>query len=482
MFAFMHTQRFGRFHRPVLRCPLPSARSDAGFTLIEVLVSALMVVLIGSATATALISGSHSSGSQRLRSQADELAQQDQERLKGISDQQLNGLNQVAARLAQLDGTSFTITSTATYLSSTGGSSCSSTTGDTAYYKILSDVSWTSNRLSDVKEESVIARPVGGNLLIQVTDETNAGLQGATVSTTGPSVQSAVTDSLGCATFSGLVAGNYTVTVTDPGYIDQTGSNSPSTTMTVPTSLLATPIALGRAATIAANFTTQAIAGTPTCPPTTGLCTGQQADALSWYGSSATNKMPGPASYGLAAPGSQIPVSTTLQLFPFPKSLLGVTPVDYTANYQVWAGKCAGMQPPTTPTPYDAFSILPASSQIVAVQEPALAVFLTYNAVRVAPTDVKISFSSTTATPCSDSWSAPIASDAATDLNGSLAFPGQPYASSTAPLKICADYKPSALLPYVSNSSALISTPNANFSAPTAVTVALLTTSSQSKC
>jgi type II secretory pathway pseudopilin PulG len=82
---------------PILSsAPLPPARkrSEAGFTIIEVLVSALMVILIGTATAKALITTAHVSGDQRLRAEADAIATQDQERLRGLSDEQLNGLSQ----------------------------------------------------------------------------------------------------------------------------------------------------------------------------------------------------------------------------------------------------------------------------------------------------------------------------------------------------------------------------------------------------
>ena len=85
--------------------PAPALPRQAGFTLIEVLVSALLVILIATATAKALITTSHTSGDQRLRSQADALATQDQERLRGLSDEQLANLTRSAEPAATVNGT-----------------------------------------------------------------------------------------------------------------------------------------------------------------------------------------------------------------------------------------------------------------------------------------------------------------------------------------------------------------------------------------
>ena len=464
---------------PVIRGHRATAGCERGFTLIEVVIAALVIMLIGAAVATALIATTDFSGNLRLRSRADELAQQDQERLMGMSDQELNTLNQIAARTIRLDGATFTITSSAAYLNSSGASSCSGSTPQTAYYRITSAVDWPSNSEAAITEQSVIARPIAGNLLAEVQDPTGAGLPGATVSVaaTGQVTQTNVTDSQGCATFSGLANATYTLTFTDPGYVDTTGNASHTASVTVPQSGSLSPVTLGQAGTITAKFSTQATNGTVTCPTTSGLCAGQQADALSWQGAGTQQSMSLPATYQPSSPAAQI---TAAGLFPF---AFGTPPGPYnytgtSGNYQVWAGKCAQMQPPAT---YDKFSVGPGSVQTVTAQEPALAVTVQYTnashvTTSVAPKDIKLSFTSTANTPCSDSWYAPVASDAASDANGALAFPGQPYSPTSAPLKVCADYVPPGSSTYVHGS---VSTANANLTAPTP---ALITTSKPGKC
>src|SRR5580700_6132161 len=116
--------------------------SQRGFTLIEVLVSALITTLIATAVAGALITNTDIIANQNSRSQAETLAEQDQERLKGLSAEQLDNLGQTYT--AKAGSTSYTITSKAWYLSTSNGQSCSSSGGASAtYFKTISTVTHT---------------------------------------------------------------------------------------------------------------------------------------------------------------------------------------------------------------------------------------------------------------------------------------------------------------------------------------------------
>ncbi len=106
--------------RQVCGCNGPRLADQHGMTLIEVLVSALLVALIAAGVAGALIAGAETSADQRHRSQASELAQLDQERLKGLSALQLTQLDTAQSRTVTLDGVPYTITSQAQFLNSTG--------------------------------------------------------------------------------------------------------------------------------------------------------------------------------------------------------------------------------------------------------------------------------------------------------------------------------------------------------------------------
>jgi Tfp pilus assembly protein PilV len=414
--------------------------SETGLTLIEVLVTAVIVILLGSAVATALISTTHSSGDQRLRSQADALATQDQERLRGLSDEQLNGLDKT--RTQTVDAIDFKVRSVASFLDTTGGSSCTSQAA--ASYKTTSTVSWTegfnSRTDTSVTEESLLARPVTGNLITQVNDETHQPLSGVTVATQGPSTQTGTSDKNGCVLFAGLTPGAYTVNLTDPGYVDPDGNASPpNNTANVTTSGVATPAGypfeMGLAGSVAGTFITS----------TAGV--GGEADGVSWLGSGALDAMSGfqvsPAAAPALAPMTSL---TTGPLFPFDIAKSGAG--DYTNNYAVWAGRCAQQQPPAATPRY---SVIPGSvGQAQSVPEPLLALTSVTSTdakgvtTVVKPDDVRLSFASQTGAACGDSWT-PTLSSAATPatmpVTGWLAYPGQPYADGTAgTLSVCADY------------------------------------------
>ncbi len=478
MSAMMHTQSIRRRLRE-------HAADQRGFTLIEVLATTMMVAAVSAAMAVGLISIAFHSGDQRRRSQAAQIAQQDQERLRGFSAEQLNGLNQ--SRTVTLGGTPFTVTSTAAFVSSTGASSC--TSGTAAYYQIVSSVNWASNARTPVVAESLATPPAGGTLLVQAIDQTGAPLSGVGVTASGPDYDSGITGATGCTVLSDMTPGNYAVTAAETGYVDSNGNSSPpglSATITgTGVSLTSVhPIQLGLAGNISANFTTQATGSTVSCPPSTGTCTGQQSDGLSWFGNGSSASMSGYASSTLASPGTLIPAAGTIPLFPF-----WFTSTSYASNYQVWAGKCQQNQPPTG---VNKVSVNPGSTQTgLAVQEPALNVTVTYNGTRVAPTDVKLTFTSASGNSCTDTWSVPVASDAASDANGSLANPGQPFATTattgatasasglTGTYAVCADYK------YSGNNyrkNTVTNVQNTNFSASNPAAVPIVTTSSSGQC
>src|SRR6516165_6127501 len=70
------------------------ASAQHGFTLIEVLMSALVVTLIAGGVAAGLMANVRATGTQHRQTVAQALAAQDQERLKGLSAEQLDNLSQ----------------------------------------------------------------------------------------------------------------------------------------------------------------------------------------------------------------------------------------------------------------------------------------------------------------------------------------------------------------------------------------------------
>ncbi len=424
--------------------------ADHGFTLIEVLVSALMIALLAGAAATALISSAQTSTDQRIRSQADQLATQDQERLRGLSDAQLTGLAQ--SRPVNVNGSAFTVSSVSTSEDTTGTSSCASTAA-AAYYRIVSTVSWTENNATqNVVEDSLLSRPVTGDLRVQVTDPAGAQVPGLTVSAAGPSTQTSPTDSSGCVLFAGLVPGGYTVTMTDPGYITPAGAPTPLTaTATVTTTGVAvptgSPFQLGLPGSIAGTFATSAATGSATA----------EADGMSYVGTDGVNTMSGVAPTSAAGTVRSASTPSTKSLFPFYNATTG-----YTGNYAVWGGRCAQQKPPTATTT----GVTPGLAAAATVVEPLLNLNVTYNgtAITTKPSRVALSFAGG---GCTDSWTPTIASSATP--NGWLANPGQPYAGS-GKLTVCADYTTGTR-----TYGATVTTGNTSLTAANPVTVPIVT-------
>ena len=446
----------------VARRLIDRGRAQHGFTLIEVLVSALIVTLIAGAVAGGLMANIKATGDQHRRTEAQALAEQDQERLKGLSSEQLDNLTQTYTTTQ--DGYKFSVSSRAWYLNSTSGASCSSSGGAGAtYFKTISTVSWTDptgTARSLATDESVITPPAGGSILAQFHDQTTAPLSGVSVAATGPESDSATSDGNGCTIFTGLATGDYNLTFTDNGYVDPNGNASPLTdTTTVASTGIATPsrgnpIEMGLGGGATAGFTT--VANNSSGVQTTFTA---RADALSWYGSGGGYSM---STYRTNDPsGSTIYTSlptTTMAtanqsnaaaagLFPF----ASLNPTSYTNNYQVWAGSCRAEQPPAG---RDVMTVTPGAALAPQAQEPALYLTTTRSGSPVVPTDVKIVFTAASGASCTDTWtwSSSLYGAPNAGPGNSYVF-GLPYASSqttganssssglTGSVTVCADYK-----------------------------------------
>jgi len=430
---------------------------EGGFTLIEVLVSALIVVLLAGATATALISTTHTSGDQRVRAEADALAGQEQSRLHGLSDEQLASLGGTpATHTTGVSGTSFTVSSTAAFQDAQGNSSCTSTAID--YYKISTTVSWIepyAQGTQAVSVDSLISRPVVGDLQTAVTDQTGGGVQGVSVvaapatGTTGLTGQSGQTDSAGCALFTDMTAGSYTVTVSKTGYVDQTANATPSKPATVVATgtPAGTAFVLGQAGGITATFMSSS---STAAPAYTG-----EADALSYSGSGTTGNVSAPTVQTNTV--ATTTMTTPKSLFPWNTSATGSTP-SYTNNYAVWAGKCTFQQyPNASGSTYDLASVNPGTVASTTVQEPLLSIpslTATKNGTTqtTQPNDIVLTYRSGS---CFDSYKATVAPSAngvtgfggTAPANGWLLNPGQPYGPSGT-ITVCADSNASGSYKY----------------------------------
>lgn len=520
-------RRARRILKPGLRAVDPAAVSRGlsdrvggqhGFTLIEVLVSALLTLIISAGVATALVSATDFTGHERNTSQANEVAQQDQERLKSMSDSQLTSLSQT--RTVTLNNTQFTVVSSAEFLDANGNSSCVS--GSEAYFKLTSNVTSAAtagNAAQTVSEEAIITRPLGGTLLVPVVDQTSAPLQGATVSLVGQNTgysASATTDQNGCTAFAGLPSDSYTITATDTGYVDPNGSSSPTETATVnqTTSTTASTMILGPSGSIKVGFETVGTGvtydertGSPPYPSGHGAA--PSGYNLSYYGSGNGSNMatsaclfssgacngtggvsPNPVIYSESSyMGSVTPGS----MFPF---YLGSSS-QYANNYQLWAGACEQEQPLQPPAGTDFATVNPGRVATptgplypnvdATVLEPAIDVAIKFSGTTpVPPSDVSITFygwnAAKSAYTCEDTWHLvqPVGTESVAGVQygiypapfASQAAKGSSSASATGDqgfIQVCADNGTSRNSKYQLSSGTSLTT--TNFTGPNMVPI-----------
>jgi prepilin-type N-terminal cleavage/methylation domain-containing protein len=201
-----------------------------GFALIEVLVSALVLAIVAAAVLSLLQATARSANDERRHSEAFALAQEDQARLRSIRLSSLNRLQE--KKELTLDGTKFTIESTGVFVNNSTGNDSSCTTGETSadYVRVTSKVTWggMSNRPA-VTTQSIVSPSTGsldpnhGTLIVTTKNAAGLALPGVALSGAGTSNFSGSTDSTGCANFTDLPWGSYTVTASGSDLVAKNG-------------------------------------------------------------------------------------------------------------------------------------------------------------------------------------------------------------------------------------------------------------------
>lgn len=325
---------------------------EGGFGLIEVLVTAVLVALVGIGVFTGLDAASATSGQQKARSIAGHVAQDDQERLRSFRVGELSNLNET--RTVTVGGVPYTVRSRATWISDeSGAQSCTNTSNEASYLRIRSTVSWPSiGGARPVELTSLVAPPNGsfatnlGSLVVQVRDNAGVGLPGVTVSATGPASLSETTDEDGCAFFGYVATGTYTVTLSQAGYVDAQGVSNPSRQVTVVGEETATvAFDYDRAASATVLFETRVGAS---------LRSAQAEYATLAHSSLAP---PGTRIFGNGSSASSIAAPG---LFPF------------LSPYGIYSGNCSGADPRNYGQAAGLLTAGPGGTYTITVREPAI--------------------------------------------------------------------------------------------------------------
>lgn len=319
-----------------------SIGEDSGFSLIEVLVSAFLVLTVAGGTLAGLGTFSKASGSERQRTQAAALIQQAQEDLRTLSPSTLAGYVASPPPDTQVayNGVTYTTHTTAAWVDeSSSAAACTGSSTGNRYVRVTTTVSWpgpggTTRSSTNRTLASVPAS--GGRLIVQVFDANKNPRSNARVDITGPVTDNATTGTGGCAEWDYLPGGVYTVTLSSAtnDFVDKTGNTAPSQTATVVAGKLnIVSFDYDQGGRIQADFWESTNTANPTpsgaivwanalsCATQTPSCGMDQITV-------SNGSMPSPKTFG--ALGTPVPTITTGLLFPFPS----------TNPYTVIAGTC----------------------------------------------------------------------------------------------------------------------------------------------
>jgi Tfp pilus assembly protein PilV len=205
---------------------LPDPASQRGDTLIEVVISAMLLAVIVVGTLTGLNSANRATSQQRARSQATVLAQQEEEQFRS---QPINKLSELSvtheAVVHEVDasGTKYLIKTTAEYKDdATATSSCNASTPNADYIQTTSEVTWKPLGSGKVVETSIISPPPDAAIIARVTNAHGEAVPDMNVVVSGTSSLSTLTSADGCAILA-VLPGEYRLNVSQAGYVDRNG-------------------------------------------------------------------------------------------------------------------------------------------------------------------------------------------------------------------------------------------------------------------
>ena len=431
--------------------PSRSLADERGSLLIEVLVSAVLVAVIGVALFGALNSAAQVSGKSKTRAGAAAVAQDDQERMRAMPVATLNNFRQHRDPVV-MGKTAYVVDSRAEWIADAKGSTDCTANGAAAdYLKITSTVSAKNIPLKPIVVTSTVTPAPGtftsdeGSLAVSVTGADGTGRGGVNVAINGPASDSQLTDSNGCAFFGYEPVGGYNVTASASGYVDPNGNANATGTSSVGSQTVAT-------LSLTYDLAGQAMANFVTDPD-------DRPEIDSFQGSVGFANAGVTINNGVRYfTDTSVPkaITTTPTLFPFP------------AAYSVFAGDCASNAAPTGVTP-DALQILPGKlDHTVTVHVPALNVVTQLNGANKAGMYVLIK--STTAGCTPKTYLA-----RTSNANFRLDDPGFPFGTYS----VCVDNRFQAS---VATARKVTSTVTLNALTSTAKVLNVLTSASQSAC
>jgi prepilin-type N-terminal cleavage/methylation domain-containing protein len=368
------------------------AAAQDGFTLIEVIVSALMLALIVAGTFSGFEAADQSTAQDRLQDEAAVLAAQSQDQLRSAPASALEALATAAHTYTrQAAGVSFTIKQEARFVGGPEGSAGCSVTEHksqvTNALRITSTVSWSHSdtNIKPVVETGVVTPPTGSALEVDVGNapaptegvaDVDVVVKYTPAGSSTVATLEGITPSAGCIVFGAIPATAATVEIPEQvGFVTPSGGQSiePKEEVLAPNTTTYDPVTYQRGGAIAATFTYNgstsythlnnknesekeeilgdtfvATSAAMTLPPKyeVGSTRGELIAATELYEPIPGSPVPSPGPYWYK-PESTSPEATPYphgNLFPFPES-------EGEGGWEVYAGDCASNDPETLKVP-----------------------------------------------------------------------------------------------------------------------------------
>ena len=207
---------------------------ERGFALVEAIAASAIFALIVLGVLAGIDGAAGSSGREKARSVAGTLAEQDQERMRGMRAVDLS--NYSWDRDVVFSGATYRVESDSDWIrDNTGGEvSCQSSSAQADYLRIRTTVTSTAvgKQTAPVRIDSLMAPPIGavganqGTLAVQVNNRDGVGAPSIPVTiSNGTITLSELTNAVGCSVFSYIPVGSYDVNVRQPGWVTPTGVN-----------------------------------------------------------------------------------------------------------------------------------------------------------------------------------------------------------------------------------------------------------------
>ncbi len=228
-------------HKPMSEPNLPNSNrerlhDDRGFMIIEVLVSALILIMASLAVFSALDNADKAAGQQQRRAVSANWAQSEIERIRSMPVEDIEAMKGV--RTVERDKIKYFITTTAKWISDGGDEpKCTSRTGGLDYLRLTVSISWENmGQSKPVSFTSLVTPTAGaggdnGSLSVRLINRNAGPVAGVPITLDGPVSMTQTTNANGCVIFAFVPESlDYEVRFQRVGYVNQRSVNNVSDT------------------------------------------------------------------------------------------------------------------------------------------------------------------------------------------------------------------------------------------------------------